>query len=320
MYVLKVDYRGGGIPRYYVTEENEKPMIILPEIKKCVVFIGAKVGDKIKYGGTGFVVGTPVKGQNNKYFPHLVTAKHNIDAIRKISSDNKVWFRINLTNGKSTDIPSPLDAWYFHPTEKNIDAAVLTLFDLSGSTFDYLNVPESWAVTDTKRRDLKIEEGEDIFITGLFRFHYGDNKNYPIVRVGTIALFPEEKVYVGNEFGKVDAYLIETRSIKGLSGSPVFVNLGQNESINNEIRPRAVGVQINHWLGLVHGHWSDVADEFDFVSEDNDKGDFVEKMNVGISVVVPAIKILEIVNRVEIKKMREDIELKELKENSTTLD
>ena len=54
----------------------------------------------------------------------------------------------------------------------------------------------------------------------------GRDRNFPIVRTGHIAMMPDEKipkVKIGDWEGNADAYLIESRSIGGWSGSPVFV-------------------------------------------------------------------------------------------------
>jgi hypothetical protein len=58
---------------------------------------------------------------------------------------------------------------------------------------------------------------------GLFKSHYGEQRNIPIIRIGNIAALPEEPVQT-HYCGPTDAYLVEVRSIAGLSGSPVFKN------------------------------------------------------------------------------------------------
>jgi hypothetical protein len=48
----------------------------------------------------------------------------------------------------------------------------------------------------------------------------------PILRAVRLAMFPTDQVQVDLQNGKsefMDVYLVEARSIKGLSGSPVFV-------------------------------------------------------------------------------------------------
>jgi hypothetical protein len=56
--------------------------------------------------------------------------------------------------------------------------------------------------------------------------HTGDLKNVPIVRVGNLASYPSEQIQT-RAFGRMEAYLIEARSIGGLSGSPVSFILEQ---------------------------------------------------------------------------------------------
>ena len=78
-------------------------------------------------------------------------------------------------------------------------------------------------MTEKVIKENEIEVGEEVFVTGLFSHHHGQSKNIPIVRVGNISAMPEEKIQTKEHL--MDAYLIEARSIGGLSGSPVFVIL-----------------------------------------------------------------------------------------------
>jgi hypothetical protein len=63
--------------------------------------------------------------------------------------------------------------------------------------------------------------GDAVFITGLFSHHPGKARNLRVIRVGNIAAMPDEPVKT--QRGEMEAYLIEARSLGGLSGSPVFV-------------------------------------------------------------------------------------------------
>ena len=53
--------------------------------------------------------------------------------------------------------------------------------------------------------------------------------NLPIVRLGAIAAMPGE--YIKTDWGCLRAYLIEARSIGGLSGSPVFIRVGTTRTL-----------------------------------------------------------------------------------------
>ncbi len=68
--------------------------------------------------------------------------------------------------------------------------------------------------------DEQIGLGDDIAIVGLFTNHIGRTRNEPIVRIGNICAMPKDKIVT--ELGNMYGYLIEARSIGGLSGSPVF--------------------------------------------------------------------------------------------------
>jgi len=73
---------------------------------------------------------------------------------------------------------------------------------------------------------------------------------------------PEEKITT-SRMGELDAYLVEARSIGGLSGSPVFCDFGRPGTSDNGTNSKS-GL---HMIGIVHGHWdigdgaSDVVDQ-----------------------------------------------------------
>jgi hypothetical protein len=113
------------------------------------------------------------------------------------------------------------------------------------------------------------------------------------VRLGNIALMPEEPIET-RDYGFMEAYLIEARSIGGLSGSPVFVHVGG-------IRANRMRGNKYYWLGLIHGHWNLPTSDTDNSNKDQLSG---EAINTGIAIVVPATKILEIINRKELVEGR----------------
>lgn len=99
-------------------------------------------------------------------------------------------------------------------------------------------------------------------------------------------------------FDPMEAYLAEGRSIGGLSGSPVFVRQTVNTSIPNQKGEKIpfAGIGQIYFLGLVHGHW-DLPKSFE-------KTPHSEAVNMGISVIVPAHKIWEVVNHPELAEQR----------------
>ena len=121
---------------------------------------------------------------------------------------------------------------------------------------------------------------------------------------------PEEKIQTGSE--EMEAFLIESRSIGGLSGSPVFVKVAEPRTGGHTLRikgrrmrvseTRELGVDRIYLLGLVHGHWDIPPSQVDAAIVDNSR----ESVNVGIAIVVPAQKILEVLNHPEFERSRNE--------------
>ena len=159
---------------------------------------------------------------------------------------------------------------------------------------DFKVVPLEMFLSDEIIQQKRIGLGDEVFITGLFAHASGSQRNQPIVRMGNIAMIPSEPI--PTDLGSIEAYLIEARSIGGLSGSPAFVR---------ETAP--VGLGTFYLLGLMHGHW-DIPPE-----KKNDllmQGEFFGRVNMGIAIVIPAKKILEVLNHPKLVERREELDEK----------
>jgi hypothetical protein len=212
------------------------------------------------------------------------------------SADGKVYLRINLRAGGSRFVESDLNQWFLHP-DGSVDVAALNW--VPGSEFDIFLFPSEAALRGplnhggTLHHNYKIGVGDEVFLTGLFINHVGNDRNIPIIRIGNIAAMPGEPIKTG--MGQMEAYLIEARSIGGLSGSPVFVNLGYMRAVPDR---RGLGSTIESFdqpkyylLGLVHGHYDVEAPERDSVF---DAGLSDERINMGIAIVVPIDKVFNL--------------------------
>lgn len=117
---------------------------------------------------------------------------------------------------------------------------------------------------------------------------------------------PEEPVKT--ESGAAEAFLIEARSIGGLSGSPVFVSPGGGYVHSFKITDpytlgRWGGSGRHYWLlGLVHGHWDVDASDIDMVMPDKVNAG---QINTGIGVVIPAQKNISSVESTETSENEE---------------
>jgi hypothetical protein len=194
-------------------------MLVPDEVRKCVAFVCARFKDELRPCGTAFLFATPIPG-TDKMWVDVVTAKHVLAGIRTHSADGKVLLRFNLKSGGYTLVETDVAQWMLHPDE-SVDVGIVA-FSIP-SELDVRFLAESISATPDVIAKHRIGIGDDVFITGLFVNHYGAERNIPILRVGNIAAVPTEPVKT--QLGATDAYLIEARSIGGLSGSPVFVYL-----------------------------------------------------------------------------------------------
>jgi hypothetical protein len=105
--------------------------------------------------------------------------------------------------------------------------------------------------------------------------------------------------------GFAEVYLVEARSMGGISGSPVFVRKTVNLAAEdkNGIPTYMIALSDESYLlGLMHGHWDikeSEINQYHFV-HDRQKG-----VNFGIAVVVPAHKILDVLNHPDLVRLRQ---------------
>jgi hypothetical protein len=234
-----------------------------------------------------------------------------------------------------------------HPTDDSVDVAVLSLNDFPDDFNQMFFLTRAFATGDILKK-ARIEVGEEVFLTGLFSNHYGLKRNIPIVRVGNIAALPDEPIET--DWGSVDAYLVEMRSIGGLSGSPVFAQtveedylrkfqtdgpayyLSTNTITVGEPLPKAEPVKLelpSGWkmlpdsrmrsyclLGLMHGHFDLPGSSEDSVVQDSSG----KSVNMGIGIVVPATKILEVLDHPKLKAERDAMAESYRRSHAATLD
>jgi hypothetical protein len=230
----------------------------------------------------------------NRGFIYLVTAKHV--AVKTKNVD--FYIRANTKDGESIIFKGDSGfTWFFHPNETwPSDVAVFHLAAAQEvfQRLDWNTIGVDRLLTEQMRHENELAEGDEVCIVGLFSHHTGKTKNLPIVRMGHLAMVSDEPVHT-TLFGDMHAYLIEARSIRGLSGSPVFV-----------FKPTGVGQWSTYLLGLVHGHW-DVSPK-EIIEATTDDAAESGSVNVGVAIVVPAEKILETINQPELINIRNDLE------------
>jgi len=184
--------------------------------RRAVVYVGSTVDGSFNPVGTGFAAG--VKYRDTSFF-FFVTADHVVDLVQ----GQDIYVRMNLRSGdagppirlpKKAKIPN---------LDRKLDLAIFPvppLYDTYDSDYVLLDRNEYTAML----RDIwQPGLGDEVAVVGLYTSHHGHTKNILIVRVGHIAMMPDEPVM--STRGYVQAYLVEVRSIVGLSGSPVYITV-----------------------------------------------------------------------------------------------
>jgi hypothetical protein len=315
-WIVHEDKRLYRCPSYYYGPADEPPVRIPLAIENCVVFLAAKHADgKYTLGGTGFWVNRRTSLLPNQAWSFLVTARHIIDKIRKLGCDT-IGMRVNLKDGNAiwVDIPidsSPANRWYTHPTEESCDIAV----HIIQPDYDKWNCKAfpCEAIIDVEYiKEYNLGVGDEVYSVGLFSRHAGLQKNIPIVRVGTIASMEVDDLDIHGNGKAIGAYLIESHSIGGLSGSPVFTNLGTMRRAEGGNQFLQGGWGVSSLLGVTLGHW-DFPDPLDPFDEQ-------KRVNTGIAIVSPATRILDILNIPHLVSQNLWNEQRILRESAPTLD
>jgi hypothetical protein len=292
-------------------------------VPRSVVFLGQRTvknrREMLRLAGTAFAVAVPaaLPGGRTIYHRYLVTARHVVLAL----AGREICVRANTTDGYYKQLVIGRNAgWWTHPTEERfVDAAVLPFENIDGGLEDLEVTPveaDRILSRDDQISDYYIDQGDEVYISGLFTKLTGEERNLPICRTGAIAMMPRDKipnVKIGDSRVDMEGYLVEIRSVGGLSGSPVFVRASIGlpcQVVSRSGQSRIVEAHVPgdfFLLGLVHGHWEIAKDKLNMVAFPPPSL-YDTTVNLGIAIVVPARKILEIVNQPKLKEMRQRFE------------
>jgi hypothetical protein len=174
-----------------------------------------------------------------------------------------------------------------------VDIAVISISP-NKQMFDYKLIPENIIPNQEIMKKLQISEGDEVFFSGLFESHYGQQKNLPILRFGRVALISDEKIEWKEDKTAppkfLDLYLLECESYRGNSGSPVFFNLlrEQGRTLDEQ------GSNI-YLAGIMMGNFNAT----EIVAFDTHS-----KQNLGIAAVTPSYKLHEILYSKRVKENR----------------
>lgn len=329
------DHRFAGSNQLWVSPPKDAFVRVPDQVLKTAVFLGVDGPRGREYGGTGYIVSVDYgPGQVlherldgittvSRYpFRFLVTAAH---VAEELEGAVDFYIRANLRDGSLAELKQQREnaRWWYHPTEREaVDCAAMLLPLETANSLDIASVPVTMFVSDEIVKSANLGVGDEVFIAGLFTKAQGIDRNIPIVRIGNVAMMPNEKIpFPTRDKPNQSLYadLLESRSIGGLSGSPVFiretlrlrVHADADGNVMSGLRYAINGVDINasvwdgemqglgrfHFFGSVVGHWGVAG-----LSSTQR-----EAVNMGIAPMVPAQRILEVIGQQEVLDTMSDI-------------
>jgi hypothetical protein len=248
------------------------------------------------YAGSGFVVAVP--GAHGNSHLYVVTAKH----LAKRMECCPILMGFSYSDGSKAILEEDSVHWYAHPTEASaVDVAVTPFASAQRDLLDLEPVPEHLFTSGERMRKASIGVGDEITAIGVFTRFSDEDRHLPIVRTGHLAMLPTLRIPVKN-FEPMEAYVAE---IEGLSGSPVWVrpadyfNAAQKDGGEEKPPVPFNGDTDMLFLGLLHGRWA-----VSKAAIEGQSAQYTEKMISGMSIIVPAHKILEVINQPELAAIR----------------
>lgn len=291
---------------------------ISDDIRKAVVFLGVE-DTPDNYGfrpvGSGFLLAY----DSARY---LVTVKHVALGV----ADAPYLIRVNDADGGGAGnlmMESNTLRWFTH-SDPSVDLAVAPFqYDLEevGCDTKLIGTMEpKWLAPP-----INPECGDFCYTVGLFQFLSGKRRNLPVVHSGNIALLPSDELIPVRDWEKqggtkfVEGYLVQSESIQGLSGAPVFVR----KVIELDGIPMPDGTKISAMLmnkdlsllGVWQGAWDAPPDEVRSISLRQGV-----RVPVGMGVVVPVSKLAEILEMPEATEAREKLKRLQEAEKAAGLD
>ena len=288
-----------------------------PHILDSVVYLypsEAEADDGVHLGGSGFILGIFLNvGEYGVRC--IVTNRHVIESGAMV-------VRINTVDGHRDIIPLDQARWFFHPEGDDLAVCPIKLGPMHQPNF----VRADAFINRQTIESLEIGPGDDVYIPGRFINHEGKQRNLPSVRFGNISQMPWEPIVVDGR--PQESFLIEARSISGYSGSPVFMHLppspmapmmtggrwspegrkllkdGKLNFAGISKKRMEIPIPLGPWLlgvDFCHIRWDEPIWSRTRREPVND--DWYVKSNTGMMGVIPAWRLLDIIEGLEMKPL-----------------
>jgi hypothetical protein len=285
------------------------------DILKTVVFLYENVEDAragANIGGTGFLVSVPsVRFPNQVRHTHVVTNWH----VAVSGAPSCPVVRINTKSGQAETIDFDPSEWLFIPGGPDI--AVSPPFEWKNEVYDATPFDgHTWLLTDEEEARQDVGPADDVFMIGRFIDYEGEETNTPALRFGHISIM-DAKIKQSTGY-KGRSIVIDMHSRTGFSGSPVIIYRTMGSLfINPPPSPGMVLQGGGHYISLLGIHWGQFPEEWELKKPETvhvvrnapliKRGEYVEGLS-GMSCVIPAFDIINVLLTPELVKMREKFE------------
>ena len=284
--------------QHWVMIKREAEMQIDGQFIHCAAFVGKKTELGFYAEGTCFFLQII---EDDWVFTYAITASH---VIRNLMGD-VVSIRVQSQPNRLPKIfKTKRHEWVNHPDAK-IDICAYTIDWRTWNAENDLDIRALTApgilLTPEREELFGFGIGSEIFIPSAFTAVLGEQQNIPVVRFGHVAAMALEPVMLASP--KTPAFLVETRSLGGMSGSPVMFHTdptrgGRREPFRTD---PTTGLLVSPYflIGMLQGVWSGQYPG-DFIAKDDLKTD--AEFNSGISVVIPISQVMEVIKLNELRK------------------
>lgn len=296
---------------------------ISDDIADCAIFLypsemDAKEG--ARYGGSGFLVGVPYGASNpteavnlfrsiqdrSRAHIYAVTNSHVVDRGAPV-------VRLNTKEGKSKPVVLSEDKWLRYPAID--DLAVASMTELDSEIYQFRSISTDLFITKDRLDNFGIGIGDDTLMVGRFLNRQERQSNTPVARFGNIAAPAPEFIDQGNDRNhhQQESFLVESHSVSGFSGSPVFVDVPEERRTSGSL-PEAARSGKSVTLTLKR------SSESSYFLLGVDWGHIDEEKPAGMAGVVPAWRLLDLLFDDRLVNMRRTKEEQEAKRGGATLD
>lgn len=245
-------------------------------------------------GGTGFLAAIPF-GNTGLAHWYVITNRHVIDHGHRT-------VRVNTDDGRSVPVTIPEPSWHAHSRGYDIAAAYFP----QGAFANANGLLTKTFITERRLGKWELGVGDDLMVISRHVGYQGKVQNRPVLHSGMISLSPPEDVYNPETQQDEPSFLIEARSWGGFSGSPV---LGYRAPLQPRLgavnRRQNIETARIFVVGMIWGHlprWEPIHG-----ATGKQTGDYV-RVNTGMSAVVPAWEIEEVLDLEVFVREREQYE------------